>query len=646
MNESTSKIYKVFCGEISKQSECSGDEINLLHRDVHDITANVTFGYEKFVKTPEEIPKRTIDLLQIASYIFCADRMASRGDRKSVTNVGWSRSFYFTIPVIDIDFWNTDAVKKSLNNALAFMTGDRKYEFNFVKASENAVSTENVQLCLFSAIESELASATDADVMLFSGGLDSLAGAIERLSENNTRKLCLVSHKSNNTSISIQNKLADELKKSFGDRIIKYGFECRNKGMKAREETQRTRMFLFSAIAFAICGRLQKNELFIYENGVTSINIPIQVDTINARASRTTHPKTIGLLEQFYKLLNSEFKIITPYRANTKAEIVEKFRTYNAVKFISNSVSCSSTRSKPQGTPHCGTCSQCIDRKFSMYSVSLDDEDDRYETDFIVNENDNELRNRLLGLLIFANKIKNSTPFELWGHSPTDFFDIVSYWGQHSNPDDNMAEIHALLNRFADSMWSATKAMVAKNFSPQNVMNSHSLLRIITSQEYLGSNITGGSQMERNEIFISYAHADKQYIDELKPFLTVLARDKKIEYWYDGMIPGGAKFEDVIRDHLSKAKIALLLVSQNFIASDFIHYQELPMLMEAAKRDGAVVLWLPISHCVWNGTIIANYQSAAGTNPHNPIAALTLNERNAVYTKLSEEIMNAFRQDI
>lgn len=644
MNESTSKIYKVFCGESVKQRECSGDEINLLHRDVRDITANVTFGYEKFVQTPDEIPERIIDLLQIASYVFCADRMASRGDRKSITNVGWSRSFHFTIPVSDIDFWNTDAVKKALNDTLAFMTGDRKYEFSFVKESKNAVSTENVQLSLFNTVESEIASATDADVMLFSGGLDSLAGAIERLSENPARKLCLVSHKSNTTSISIQNKLTEELKKSFGDRIIKYGFECRNKGMKTREETQRTRMFLFSAIAFAICGRLQKNELLIYENGVTSINIPIQVDTINARASRTTHPKTIGLLERFYKLLNSEFKIVTPYRANTKAEIIEKFRTYNALGFIASSVSCSSTRSKPQGTPHCGVCSQCIDRKFSVYSVGLDDEDDRYETDFIIGENDNELRNRLLGLLMFANKIKGSTPFELWGHSPTDFFDIVSYWGQHSNPDDNMTEIYALLNRFADSVWSATKAMVAKNFSPQNAMNSHSLLRIITSQEYLGSDITGGStQMERDEIFISYAHVDNQYIDELKPFLSVLARDKKIEYWYDGMIPGGAKFEDKIQEHLSRAKIALLLVSQNFIASDFIHNKELPTLMAAAEKDGAVVLWLPISHCVWNGTIIADYQSAAGTNPNNPLAALTLNERNAVYTKLSEEIMSAFR---
>ena len=142
-------------------------------------------------------------------------------------------------------------------------------------------------------------------------------------------------------------------------------------------------MFLFSAIAFAICNRLNKNELLIYENGVTSINIPIQVDTVNARASRTTHPKTLGLFERFYRRINANFKITTPYRANTKSEIVEKLRSYQAERFIASSISCSSTRSKPQGTPHCGACSQCIDRKFAMYAMNLDDEDDLYAESYI-----------------------------------------------------------------------------------------------------------------------------------------------------------------------------------------------------------------------------------------------------------------------
>lgn len=61
-------------------------------------------------------------------------------------------------------------------------------------------------------------------------------------------------------------------------------------------------MFLFSAIAFSLCNYYGKHSFYVYENGITSMNLPKQADVINARASRTTHPKTLGLLRKFYKL--------------------------------------------------------------------------------------------------------------------------------------------------------------------------------------------------------------------------------------------------------------------------------------------------------------------------------------------------------
>jgi len=522
------------------------------------------------------------------------------------------------------------------------MTGDRRYDFAFRETQEQDQKATIVQLSLFSEAESDLINAKDADVMLFSGGLDSLAGAIEHLNENPNRKLCLVSHKSNNTSTSIRSKLTENLKQIYGDHIISYEFECHNRDMKTREETQRTRMFLFSAIAFAICNRLNKNALYIYENGVTSINIPIQVDAINARSSRTTHPKTIRLLERFYRLLNPEFEIVTPYKTNTKADIVEKFRTYRAQAFIASSVSCSSTRNKPQGTPHCGACSQCIDRKFAMYAAGLDEDDDNYETDFILDGNNNELRNRLLNMLMFANKVKQSTPFELWEHSPTDFYDIVSYW-QRGNPDENIAEISALLCRYADSIWAASRLMLSKNYSHEKTINPNSFIRILTSQEYLGpyKNVSIVTQ-RRDSVFICYAHEDKAYIDELKPFLKVLERDNNISYWYDGKIQSGEDWDEAIRKHMSRAKIALLLVSQNFLASDFIHNEELPELIKAASEDNALLFWLPISHCTWEFTAVADFQSAGDTNPDHPLSEMTKAEKDRCFKRLSLKIKEAF----
>jgi 7-cyano-7-deazaguanine synthase in queuosine biosynthesis len=642
MNTSASKVINVSCGELCKSANCDSKEINLFFQKNDGNESNVYFGYEKFVKQPENIPPKILDLIQIASYIFCTDRMSRRSSRDSINNDSWSRIFNISIPVIEIDFWNSESTKKALNEALVFMTGDRKYEFNFFKSSIINLPAKDLQPLLFNEVESEVITASDADIMLFSGGLDSLAGAIEHLNENPTRKICLISHRASTNTKGIQDKLINNLKIFYENRILKYGFECHIKKLKTKDETQRTRMFLFSSIAFAICDRLQKNELFVYENGITSMNLPLQADVINSRASRTTHPKTLHLLENLFKLINPDFKIIAPYRNLIKSDIIEIFRKYNAKQFISSSISCSSTRNKPKLTPHCGVCSQCIDRRFAMYAIGLDDEDCNYETDFITNINSNGLNNFLFNLLKFANEIKKFTSYDLLKKFPTEIYEIVMYW-KEDKKDDKLDEILALLNRYADSVWEATKAMVAKHFDPKNKIVNDSLLKIITDQGYLNSNLSGDSKMKRDEIFISYSHKDLDIIEELKPFLDVLARDYNIEYWYDKMISSGANSNDTIKKHLKKSKVAILLVSQDFLASNFIHYKELPNLVEAANNEGAKLFWLPIRPCNWQNTVIEKFQAAAGTDPKYPLSKMDKSGREEIYVKLSDEIKNVFK---
>lgn len=130
--------------------------------------------------------------------------------------------------------------------------------------------------------------------------------------------------------------------------MIPYGFECHNKKkLSSIEETQRTRMFLFASIAYAICNCFNKDKFFVYENGITSINLPSQGDVLNARASRTTHPKTIGLLKKFLRFFNEKFDIITPYCLKTKEDIFDVFKKYDEKEILSSSISCSSSRSQP-----------------------------------------------------------------------------------------------------------------------------------------------------------------------------------------------------------------------------------------------------------------------------------------------------------
>ncbi len=489
MSQQAPDTIRVFCGELCETNECNASTINLLHRDIKGIIANITIGFEKFVRDPEMLPDRILDLLQIAAYVFCADRMADRGARSSINNDSWARSFQINVPVMDCEFWSNAKIIGSLAEVLQFMTGDRKYQFIFRQATQNTLGPVAKQISMFSGEFEELDDVEQTDIVLFSGGLDSLAGTIQRLNEDGKRKICAVSHKANKTVMHTQHAIIEALNKRYNNRIRQYGFECHNHQMKSIEETQRTRMFLFSAIAFSIASCYGKHEFFIYENGITSINLPKQGDIMNARASRTTHPKTLGLLRKFYGLFDDSFSIIAPYYNKTKAEVMEVFRLNHEMNIITSSVSCSSTRSKKGQEAHCGCCSQCIDRRFAVYASDLDDYDALYTDDFISSDiRDDETRQRLYYTMRLASAEKLGSKEELLKNYSTDIFDIVNFW-PGNNPDDKLSEVYELLSKYGDSVLKAAKTMQVKHEDLNRPVNPRSFLGIIAERNYLQSPI-------------------------------------------------------------------------------------------------------------------------------------------------------------
>ncbi len=427
MNQQSPDIIHVNCGELCTTNDCTASEINLFHKDIGELTSNVTIGYAQFIENADNLPIRILDLLQIAAYVFCGDRMANRGMRDSVNFESWARSFEYHIPVQDLDFWNSDKIKRALNDALSFMTGDRFYSFYFSKTINNPAEGGYKQLSLFTDECQNISEAETTDIMLFSGGLDSLAGAVQRLNEETDRSLCFVSHKSNRSVTHTQKALFEAINKQYDNRVKQYSFECCNhNGLKSKDETQRTRMFLFSAIAFSICYCYNKHSFYVYENGITSLNMSKQADVINARASRTTHPKTLGLLRKLYRLFDPSFDIIAPYYNRTKAEIVEVFKQYHSENLIASSVSCSKSRASQ--IPHCGCCSQCIDRRFALYAAGLSDYDAEYATDFIhayPGDDKNETKQRLYTTMRLANLEDISTKEDFISKYPDDITSII-----------------------------------------------------------------------------------------------------------------------------------------------------------------------------------------------------------------------------
>ncbi len=112
-----------------------------------------------------------------------------------------------------------------------------------------------------------------------------------------------------------------------------------------------------------------------------------------------------------------------------------------------------------------------------------------------------------------------------------------------------------------------------------------------------------------------------------------------VDLWDDTKIPPGAKWRDEIEKGLASANIAVLLVSQNFLASHFISQQELPPLLGAAQAEGVTIFWIYLSSCLYDETEIASYQAAHDTS--RPLDRLTKAQRQAVLSEICAKLIKA-----
>ena len=173
-----------------------------------------------------------------------------------------------------------------------------------------------------------------------------------------------------------QARLIGALKQQFPGRVKDYRFGTGLTNKRAVSETQRTRTFLYGSIAFALATALGQRAVTFYENGITSLNFPRRQDLLNARASRTTHPRTMFLLSEFLShVAGTQIALSNVYRWKTKTDVLEVLKTNEAVDLIPSTVTCSRTTMTRGDHTHCGGCLQCIDRRFSANAAGLSDVD-------------------------------------------------------------------------------------------------------------------------------------------------------------------------------------------------------------------------------------------------------------------------------
>src|ERR1700732_193297 len=120
----------------------------------------------------------------------------------------------------------------------------------------------------------------------------------------------------------------------------------------------------------------------------------------------------------------------------------------------------------------------------------------------------------------------------------------------------------------------------------------------------------------RDLVFISYSHSDKVWLERLRIFLKPYTR-QDLQVWLDPYVEVGDDWRREITTALSRSCVGVLLVSGNFLASDFIYHEELPALLKGADSGEVTLVPVPIGASGYKETALARFQFAHP--PDNPL---------------------------
>jgi hypothetical protein len=141
-------------------------------------------------------------------------------------------------------------------------------------------------------------------------------------------------------------------------------------------------------------------------------------------------------------------------------------------------------------------------------------------------------------------------------------------------------------------------------------------------------------------VFISYSHKDAEWLEKLKQYLGPLEKQNLIRVWDDTQMKPGAEWLAEIRKALEAARVAVFLVSQDFLSSPFINSQELPPLMDAASSKGCLIFWIAVKSSTVKDSPLGKFQGA--NSPDQPLALMSEGEQAKalldVYNKLKAAV--------
>lgn len=342
------------------------------------------------------------DLLSIAAAVFAADRGSERGERED-----FARRIELSIPVVRIGI--LQPVKLEIERALRLLSNDSwKIEF---REEQGQITKATVK------------GAAEGTVLLFSGGLDSLAGAVQF---GNAGPMTLVSHITKSHQTNNTQRILVEMLAERGTTLLHHQFFVSSRDVAGfnhdAESSQRTRSFMFLILAAIVaCREGRRRILMIAENGQMAIHLPLNSARIGAFSTHTAHPDVLDAMQKILSVvLGVPLVLHNPYVFMTKAEVIGPiWSKLPAAIPVANS--CWKSARLPEGVTHCGECIPCFIRHIAIRMHGDDPtsyERNPFKEKFAAMEPSDEARRNLADLCEFVKQFQTLSDTEILDEWP------------------------------------------------------------------------------------------------------------------------------------------------------------------------------------------------------------------------------------
>ena len=384
--------------------------------------------------------KSAIDLLYISLMVYYADRRVIRQKE----NDAWTRNIKLNIPVLELEKWNDN--KPLLEKMLSFLSGDL-WTFEFRKRELNLKEERAIK-----GINRKKKKHQPKAICMLSGGLDSFIGAIDILSKE--KDIWFVGHYGGGKGViqyqkNVIEKLISQYKLSSEQFYNFYASPVKPNKSVQMEDTTRTRSFMFFAHAIILGSAVNEDiTLYIPENGLISLNIPLTNTRLGSSSKRTTHPYYMNLLQQLMLNIDLKIKLYNPFQFKTKGEMIADCNDPGFLKAnISQTMSCSHPdlgRYEGDARPsHCGNCLPCIIRRAAIEFAYETDNSNYRDKNFQKKGASDNLRSFKLGINDYTNsKIDSALSIQISGPIVDN---IDNYCGVYKR---GMNEMKSLLDKY------------------------------------------------------------------------------------------------------------------------------------------------------------------------------------------------------